>query len=71
MSRFTRCVFMSLLAFASAALAEDGTVLINQSTITNPATGTSCVISLGLLHSTPTISYPHSPSRKLAGDPRA
>jgi len=39
MSRFTTCVFLSLLAFAPAALAVDGIVLINQSTITNGLTG--------------------------------
>jgi hypothetical protein len=35
MSRFTTCGLAILLAFAPAALAVDGTVLINQSTITN------------------------------------
>jgi hypothetical protein len=39
MSRFTTCGLMILLAFAPAALAVDGTVLINQSTITNGLTG--------------------------------
>jgi len=39
MSRFTTCVLAILLAFAPAALAVDGTVLINQSTITNGLTG--------------------------------
>ena len=35
MSRFTTFGLTILLAFASAALAVDGTVLINQSTVTN------------------------------------
>ena len=35
MSRFTTCGLASLLAFAPGALAVDGVVLINQSTITN------------------------------------
>ncbi len=39
MSRFTTCGLTILLAFAPAALAVDGTVLINQSTITNGLTG--------------------------------
>lgn len=39
MSRLTTCVLTILLAFAPAALAVDGTVLINQSTITNGLTG--------------------------------
>jgi len=39
MSRFTICGLTILLAFAPAALAVDGTVLINQSTITNGLTG--------------------------------
>jgi hypothetical protein len=39
MSRFTTCGLIILLAFASTALAVDGTVLINQSTITNGLTG--------------------------------
>jgi hypothetical protein len=39
MLRFTTCGLTILLAFASAALAVDGTVLINQSTITNGLTG--------------------------------
>jgi hypothetical protein len=39
MSRFTACGLSILLAFAPAALAVDGTVLINQSTITNGLTG--------------------------------
>jgi len=41
MSRFTTCGLTILLAFAPAALAVDGTVLINQSTITNGLTGCS------------------------------
>jgi len=39
MSRFTTFGLTILLAFAPAALAVDGTVLINQSTITNGLTG--------------------------------
>src|SRR5215472_14139869 len=39
MSRFTTCGLAILLAFASAALAADGVVLINQSTITNGLPG--------------------------------
>ena len=39
MSRFTTCGLTILLAFAPAALAVDGTVLINQSTITNGLPG--------------------------------
>ena len=39
MSHFTTCGLIILLAFASTALAVDGTVLINQSTITNGLTG--------------------------------
>ena len=39
MSRFTTFVLMTLLVFAPAALAVDGTVLINQSTITNGLPG--------------------------------
>ena len=39
MSRFTTLGLTILLAFAPAALAVDGTVLINQSTITNGLTG--------------------------------
>ena len=39
MPRFTMCGLIILLAFASAALAVDGTVLINQSTITNGLPG--------------------------------
>ena len=39
MSRFTMVGLLILLAFASVALAVDGTVLINQSTITNGLTG--------------------------------
>jgi hypothetical protein len=39
MSRFITCGLTILLAFAPAALAVDGTVLINQSTITNGLTG--------------------------------
>ena len=39
MSRFTTFGLTILLAFAPAALAADGTVLINQSTITNGLTG--------------------------------
>ena len=39
MSRLTTCGLTILLAFAPAALAVDGTVLINQSTITNGLTG--------------------------------
>jgi hypothetical protein len=39
MSRSTKLGLTILLAFAPAALAVDGTVLINQSTITNGLTG--------------------------------
>ena len=39
MLRFTMVGLLILLAFASAALAVDGTVLINQSTMTNGLTG--------------------------------
>jgi hypothetical protein len=39
MSRFTTLGLSILLAFAPAAMAVDGTVLINQSTITNGLTG--------------------------------
>jgi hypothetical protein len=39
MSRFKTCGLTIVLAFAPAALAVDGTVLINQSTITNGLTG--------------------------------
>ena len=39
MSRFTTCGLTILLAFAPVVLAVDGTVLINQSTITNGLTG--------------------------------
>ena len=39
MSRFTTCGLTILLAFAPVALAADGVVLINQSTMTNGLTG--------------------------------